>query len=43
MVDLVAEPVPCIERPRETLHRGVTILVDTAHEILVNELCALLH
>lgn len=43
VVDLVAEPVAWIEPPREIEHRGVTILVDTAHEILVNKLCALLH
>jgi hypothetical protein len=43
VVDLVAEPVAWIEPPREIEHRGVTIQVDTAHEILVNKLCALLH
>ena len=43
IVDLVAEPVPAIEPPRETAHRGTKILVDTPHEVLVNKLCALLH
>ncbi|MBM4059620.1 MAG: nucleotidyl transferase AbiEii/AbiGii toxin family protein [Planctomycetes bacterium] len=43
VVDLVAEPVPCIEPPLAMPHRGVHILVDTAHEVLVNKLCALLH
>ncbi len=43
VVDLVAEPVPSIEAPQKIVHRGVTILVDTAHEVLVNKLCALLH
>lgn len=39
IVDLVAEPVPSIEPPLE-LPPGV--LVDTAHEVLVNKLNALL-
>lgn len=43
VVDLVAEPVASIEPPQLTEHRGVKILVDTAHEVLVNKLCALLH
>ena len=43
VVDLVAEPVAWIEPPQRIEHRGVTILVDTAHEVLVNKLCALLH
>lgn len=43
VVDLVAEPVANIETPLRIEHMGVTILVDTAHEILVNKLCALLH
>lgn len=37
-IDIVAEPVPQVERP--VLTDG--ILVDTRHEILVNKLCALL-
>lgn len=43
VVDLVAEPVAPIEPPQLTEHRGVNILIDTAHEVLVNKLCALLH
>lgn len=43
VVDLVADPVAWIEPPQSIMHRGVTILVDTAHEVLVNKLCALLH
>ena len=43
VVDLVAEPVASIEPPQLTEHRGVGILVDTVHEVLVNKLCALLH
>jgi hypothetical protein len=43
VVDLVAEPVASIEPPQLTEHRGVSILVDTVHEVLVNKLCALLH
>lgn len=43
LVDLVAEPVPFIEAPTWIEHRGVRIQVDTPHEILVNQLCALLH
>lgn len=40
---LVAEPVASIEPPQEVEFRGVRIFVDTAHEVLVNKLCALLH
>ena len=43
VVDLVAEPVASIEPARGTEFRGVNILVDTPHEVLVNKLCALLH
>lgn len=43
VVDLVAEPVASVEAPQRVEHMGVAILVDTAHEILVNKLCALLH
>jgi hypothetical protein len=39
----VADPVDWIEPPQKIEHCGVTILVDTAYEILVNTLCALLH
>lgn len=42
IVDLIAEPVPVVESPRLASLGGVDILVDTAHEILVNKLCALL-
>jgi hypothetical protein len=41
-LDLVAEPVPVIERPRHASVGSARILVDTPHEILVNKLCALL-
>ena len=41
-VDLVAEPVPALEAPAQLRVQGVSIAVDTAHEILVNKLCALL-
>lgn len=43
VVDLVAEPVASIEPPQGIEFRGVLIFVDSAHEILVNKLCALLH
>jgi hypothetical protein len=43
LVDLVAEPVPAIERPDLLEIGGARIYVDTKHEILVNKLCALLH
>lgn len=43
VIDLVAEPVASIEPARETEFCGVQILVDTAHEVLVNKLGALLH
>lgn len=42
IVDLIAEPVPVVEPPITADLAGVEILVDTAHEILVNKLCALL-
>jgi hypothetical protein len=42
LVDLVADPVPALEEPREFVIDGVAILVDTEREILVNKLCALL-
>lgn len=42
VVDLVADASEVVEPPRETSVAGVTILVDTPHEILVNKLCALL-
>jgi hypothetical protein len=43
VVDLVAEPVAVIEAPQAQRIGGVSIAVDTKHEILVNNLCALLH
>jgi predicted nucleotidyltransferase component of viral defense system len=42
VVDLVAEPTPPIEMPQLVRIGGVSIKVDTPHEILVNKLCALL-
>jgi len=42
VLDLVAEPVPSIERPQVARLGDDSILVDTPHEILVNKLCALL-
>jgi hypothetical protein len=41
-IDLVADPVPLAEAPRPVTVAGVTFLVDTPHQILVNKLCALL-
>lgn len=43
VVDLVAEPVQAIEPPVRFRREGHELRVDTAHEILVNKLCALLH
>jgi len=42
VVDLVADPTPIAERPQPTLLGGVSILIDTPHQLLVNKLCALL-
>ena len=42
LLDLVADPVPAVEEPVELTLEGVAILVDSAHEILVNKLCTLL-
>jgi hypothetical protein len=42
VLDLVADPGAPVERPRAVDVEGASILVDTAHEILVNKLCALL-
>jgi hypothetical protein len=42
VLDLVAEPVPPLDPPEPRGHGGATLLVDSAHEILVNKLCALL-
>jgi len=42
VVDLVAEPVPNIEPPEVIVRWGRELRVDTAQEILVNKLCALL-
>lgn len=41
VVDLVADPVACIEAPHPHEIGGRVILVDTAHEILVNKLTTL--
>jgi len=38
----VAEPVEAVEAPQRLGIGDTTVLVDTAHEILVNKLCALL-
>ncbi len=42
VVDLVAEPGPSLEPPEIVTVQDATIAVDTAHEILVNKLTALL-
>lgn len=42
LVDLVADPVAVVSQPQEHAIEGRVILVDSAHEILVNKLCALL-
>jgi hypothetical protein len=42
VLDLVADPVPLAEEPRLQAVGGVTFLMDTPHQILVNKLCALL-
>ncbi len=42
LVDLVADPTPIAESPSPTSVGDVTILVETAHQLLVNKLCALL-
>lgn len=41
LLDLVAEPVPPVERPAAHELEGCSVLVDTPHEILVNKLCSL--
>ncbi len=41
-LDLVADPVPLAEPPLSANVGGVTVWVDTPHQILVNKLCALL-
>ena len=43
VVDLVADPVAGIEPPLRVTIGAVTIQIDSAHEVLVNKLCALLH
>jgi hypothetical protein len=43
LVDLVAEPVPALEVSRAFDVEWERIEVDSAHEILVNKLCTLLH
>jgi len=42
ILDLVADPVPLAEPPRHQAAAGVSFLIDTPHQILVNKLCALL-
>jgi hypothetical protein len=42
IVDLIAEPVTPIEAPASIDLGGVTILVATPHDVLVDKLCALL-
>jgi Nucleotidyl transferase AbiEii toxin, Type IV TA system len=42
VIDLVADPTPIAERPTATAIGGVSILVETPHQLLVNKLCALL-
>lgn len=42
VLDLIADPLPPIEPPEEVALGGALIRVDTAHEILVNKLGALL-
>ncbi|QDU69790.1 nucleotidyl transferase AbiEii/AbiGii toxin family protein [Engelhardtia mirabilis] len=42
VVDLVADPVATVEVPVVGAIDGVPVRVDTPHEILVNNLCALL-
>src|SRR5262245_19375241 len=42
IVDLVAESIPPVEAPNMVRVQGISISVDTPHEILVNKLCALL-
>lgn len=42
LLDLVADPTPALEEPAQILFEGVSISVDTLHEILVNKLCAIL-
>jgi hypothetical protein len=42
VVDLVADPVPAVSEPVTIVHGGISIRVDSRHEILVNKLCALL-
>lgn len=41
-LDLVADPVPLAEPPVSVSVGGVTFLVDSPHQILVNKLCAVL-
>jgi hypothetical protein len=43
VVDLVAEPVAAIEPSQQVDRGGRALRIDSAHEILVNKLCALLH
>ena len=41
VVDLVADPTPIAEAAQAIVLGGVTILVETPHQLLVNKLCAL--
>lgn len=43
VVDLVADPVAAIEPSIQVDRGGSRLRIDSAHEILVNKLCALLH
>lgn len=42
VIDLVADPVPTVEVPTRVEVDGISVQVDTLHEILVNKLNALL-
>lgn len=43
IVDLVADPVEVVEEPATVRWGQAEFLADTAHEILVNKLCSLVH
>ena len=43
VVDLVADPIAAIEPSKPIGRGGSKLRIDSAHEILVNKLCALLH
>ena len=42
LLGLVADPTPVVEEPVQVAFEGVTISIDTLHEILVNKLCAII-